>query len=104
MLAAGQRLRWPAAICLSDPNGVTKKVSGLFLTSKKQITIMNAQQRNRTRKTEKQESVSDAATLRQLESTSIPIGTFAGTEDRIIRTRDGQIIPADTGDQGGGQN
>jgi hypothetical protein len=40
----------------------------------------------------------------ELESISIPVGTFAGTQDRIIRIRNGQRVPADTGDQGGGQN
>jgi len=39
-----------------------------------------------------------------LESLSKPIGTFGGTTDRIIRVRSGEAIPADTGDQGGGQN
>ena len=33
-----------------------------------------------------------------------PIGTFAGTEDLILRVRNGYIVAADTGDQGGGQN
>jgi hypothetical protein len=33
-----------------------------------------------------------------------PIGTFAGTQDRILRIRDGEKVPADTGEQGGGQN
>jgi hypothetical protein len=33
-----------------------------------------------------------------------PIGTFAGTQDRILRIRDGKKVPADTGEQGGGQN
>jgi hypothetical protein len=39
-----------------------------------------------------------------LHSLSQPIGTFGGSEDRIIRIRNGQIIPANTGDQGGGQS
>jgi hypothetical protein len=38
------------------------------------------------------------------ESLSKPIGTFGETPDRILRVRDGQPEPADTGDQGGGQN
>jgi len=33
-----------------------------------------------------------------------PRGTFAGTIDSIVRTREGEVVPADTGDQGGGQN
>ena len=35
---------------------------------------------------------------------SVPVGSFAGTLERIIRIRDGERIPVDTGDQGGGQN
>jgi hypothetical protein len=33
-----------------------------------------------------------------------PIGTFAGTEDLILRVRNGQIVAVDSGDQGDGQN
>jgi hypothetical protein len=33
-----------------------------------------------------------------------PIGTFAGTEDLILRVRNGQVVAADSGDQGEGQN
>jgi hypothetical protein len=39
-----------------------------------------------------------------LHSISQPIGSFGGSEDRIVRIRNGQIVPADTGDQGGGQS
>jgi hypothetical protein len=34
----------------------------------------------------------------------IRIGTFAGSNDFIVRIRNGKPIAADTGDQGGGQN
>jgi|GEM_PF-2133042 hypothetical protein len=34
----------------------------------------------------------------------IPIGTFAGTIEQLILVRNGEIVPSDTGDQGGGQN
>ena len=34
----------------------------------------------------------------------IPIGTFAGTIERVALVRNGGILPSDTGDQGGGQN
>jgi len=50
------------------------------------------------------EGLSDAAVLSALESLPLPIGTFAGSEDRIVRIRNGQIIPADAGSQGKGQN
>ena len=33
-----------------------------------------------------------------------PRGTFAGTIDLTVRTRDGRVVAADTGDPGGGQN
>ena len=33
-----------------------------------------------------------------------PIGRFAGPQDFVIRIRDGELVPANTGDQGGGQN
>jgi hypothetical protein len=34
----------------------------------------------------------------------IPVGTFAGSDDFVVRIRDGRPTPSDTGDQGGGQN
>jgi hypothetical protein len=39
-----------------------------------------------------------------LELSGKPMGTFGGTTDKILRVRNGEAIPADTGDQGGGQN
>ena len=36
--------------------------------------------------------------------TRTPIGSFAGSEDFVIRIRNGKLVAADTGDQGGGQN
>ena len=32
------------------------------------------------------------------------VGTFAGQEDQVVRTREGKPVPQETGDQGGGQN
>jgi hypothetical protein len=40
----------------------------------------------------------------RLEFIRVPVGGFAGTLERIIIVRNGQVVPADTGDQGGGQN
>jgi hypothetical protein len=34
----------------------------------------------------------------------VSIGTFAGSQDSVSRIRDGKPVPANTGDQGGGQN
>ena len=50
------------------------------------------------------EGLPDTTALAALESLAQPVGTFAGTEDRILRIRNGQIIPAGAGSQGGGQN
>ena len=33
-----------------------------------------------------------------------PVGTFAGTEDLILRVRNGRVVAVDSGDQGEGQN
>jgi len=43
------------------------------------------------------------ASLEAQEFISVPIGTFAGTQDRIVRIRDGRPVPADTGGQAGGK-
>ena len=34
----------------------------------------------------------------------VPIGSFGGSQNFILRVRDGRPIAANTGDQGGGQN
>lgn len=34
----------------------------------------------------------------------VPIGTFAGSQEFILRIRNGKPVAANTGDQGGGQN
>jgi len=34
----------------------------------------------------------------------VPEGTFAGTIEKPVLVKEGQPIPEDTGDQGGGQN
>jgi hypothetical protein len=39
-----------------------------------------------------------------LQSISEPVGSFGGSEDRIIRIRNGQVVAADIGRQGEGQN
>ena len=33
-----------------------------------------------------------------------PVGAFGGSKDFILRFRNGELVAADTGDQGGGQN
>jgi hypothetical protein len=39
-----------------------------------------------------------------LQSISEPVGSFGGSEDRIIRIRNGQVVAGDIGRQGEGQN
>jgi hypothetical protein len=34
----------------------------------------------------------------------VPVGTFAGSQDFIVRVRNGSSVAANTGDQGSGQN
>ena len=34
----------------------------------------------------------------------VQIGTFAGSQEAILRIRNGKPVPANTGDQGAGQN
>jgi hypothetical protein len=65
---------------------------------------MNTPSSDQTVRTKEQGAGADAGDRSTLESICAPIGTFAGSEDRIVRIRKGQIVPADTGDQGGGQN
>jgi hypothetical protein len=72
----------------------------------KQMSQPNAANEKRNMRTTKrdQESLLDANVLALLESLAQPVGTFGGTEDRIVRIRNGQIVPANSGNQGGGQN
>jgi hypothetical protein len=65
---------------------------------------MNTQNNDQTTFREQQNGAPNADSANRLEYVSIPVGSFAGTLERIIRVRDGRPIPADTGDQGGGQN
>jgi hypothetical protein len=76
------------------------------MTTKTQIhpVIMNTQQTNQTLAQKKHHSAFPAQRPNHSEFISIPIGSFAGTLERIVPIRDGQPVPADTGDQGGGQN
>ena len=48
--------------------------------------------------------VATAVSLEELVANLAPIGTFAGTNDFVVRIRNGKPIAANTGDQGGGQN
>jgi hypothetical protein len=48
--------------------------------------------------------VSTVGSPDELAAIGMPIGTFAGTADVILRIRNGIPVPANTGAQGGGQN
>jgi hypothetical protein len=41
---------------------------------------------------------------KDLEVKIVPEGTFAGHIDKPVLVKGGEVIPEDTGDQGGGQN
>ena len=49
---------------------------------------------------EKGDSLKDKFPLEEF----VPIGTFAGSQDIILRIRNGKPVASNTGDQGGGQN
>jgi hypothetical protein len=42
--------------------------------------------------------------LEQLKAMGVPMGTFAGSTDFVVRIRNGALVAANTGNQGGGQN
>ena len=65
---------------------------------------MNTQYNRQSEITDAELLAPNKSTLNSLDVLSEPVGTFGGTQDRIIRIRNGRRIPADTGDQGGGQN
>jgi len=65
---------------------------------------MNTQLTEQTTRTKRQDKAGTLIESIDLGLIGKPVGTFAGTLDRILRVRNGEIVPADTGDQGGGQN
>jgi hypothetical protein len=62
---------------------------------------MNVQQDDQNRTKEWKDSPLPAINLLEMRT---PIGSFAGPQDFLIRIRKGDLVAADTGDQGGGQN
>jgi hypothetical protein len=66
--------------------------------------IMNTHHTNQTLLTDHQNKYLRRDHSIRSEFISVPVGSFAGTLERVIRIRDGRPVPADTGDQGGGQN
>jgi hypothetical protein len=75
-------------------------------TSPLKETKSNQQQRHQHVKTinAEPETRVTAEVIAILQSISEPVGSFGGSEDRVIRIRNGQVVAADTGGQGGGQN
>jgi hypothetical protein len=65
---------------------------------------MNVQLNDQKRRTGDPEESPFTISTANLVTMGKPIGTFAGSEDFIIRIRNGKLVTADTGDQGGGQN
>jgi hypothetical protein len=54
--------------------------------------------------TQSKEKASDMNKTEEREVIVVPEGTFAGAIEKPILVKEGQPIPEDTGDQGGGQN
>jgi hypothetical protein len=75
-----------------------------FFRRAHQNNLMNTHHKKQTALADQKDIESNQDFMKPLESISLPVGTFAGIEDRIIRVRNGKRVPADTGDQGGGQN
>ena len=65
---------------------------------------MNTNNTDQTVLTDQQINYLPGDHLKRSELISVQVGSFAGTLERIVRIRDGRPVPADTGDQGGGQN
>jgi hypothetical protein len=61
---------------------------------------MNAVETSLKSATKEGDSLTGAFLLEEF----VPIGTFAGSQDFVLRIRNGKPTPANTGDQGGGQN
>lgn len=40
----------------------------------------------------------------ELLKNAVPVGTFAGPQDFVLRFHDGKLVAANSGKQGGGQN
>jgi hypothetical protein len=65
---------------------------------------MDTQPNKQREKSERESNGFRADSSNESAFTSLPVGSFAGTLELIVRIRDGRRVPADTGDQGGGQN
>jgi hypothetical protein len=61
---------------------------------------MNVQPNDQKRRTGDPEESPFTISTANLVTMGKPIGTFAGSEDFIMRIRNGKLVTADTGDQG----
>ena len=77
--------------------------SEILLTTKLPLT-MNTLTKQEIVDLGEPESLANLDDSNSVESLTVPIGTFSGSQDRMIRIRNGKPVPANTGDQGGGQN
>jgi len=54
--------------------------------------------------TESKEETVDNKNTENIEVRMVPEGTFAGTIEKPMPVKDGERVPDNTGDEGGGQN
>ena len=54
--------------------------------------------------TESKEEPVDDKNTENVEVRMVPEGTFGGTIEKPMLVKDGEPVPEDTGDEGGGQN
>ena len=65
---------------------------------------MNTLQLDQKQGTNRSKDTPPKSSIVDLIKMAKPIGTFGGLTDNILRFRNGVLVAADTGDQGGGQN
>jgi len=65
---------------------------------------MNALQKDQKLQISCSEDTPVADSAPSLIRMAAPIGVFAGPTDFIVEFQNGELVPADTGNQGGGQN
>ena len=102
--ASTQSLSTNDATSETDSTSTLLTPEWIALTTQYDTVIMNAQRNDQTVLPQRQKHGSSADFSNGLEFITVPVGSFTGTLERIIRIRDGRPVPADTGDQGGGQN
>ena len=75
-----------------------------WLKLSERISIMNALENDQKQVTSHSKDSPVTISAVDLMSMAKPIGTFAGSKDSILRFRSGELVAADTGEQGAGQN